>query len=62
MIIFALIALCTLTLAGFAAIHHARKHAVLGYEDESGFHTGIAPHQFKTAEIHEIHPTTGRAA
>jgi hypothetical protein len=62
MIAFAIATLLTLTLAGFAAINHAKKHAVVGYEDDSGFHQGVSPRPFETAEIHEIHPTAGRAA
>jgi hypothetical protein len=62
MIAFSLLALALLTLAGFVALHRAHKTAIDGYEDEFGFHPGVAPGTFQTAEIHEIHTKTGRAA
>ena len=62
MITFALVALLALAAACFAALQRALKGAIDGYEDENGFHAGAAPRPVHTAEIHEIHVTTGRAA
>jgi hypothetical protein len=38
-----LIAFLFLTLAGFITLQHAIKHAVDGYEDETGFYIDTAP-------------------
>lgn len=62
MILYSILVLLILTLAGLVALHRAHKAAIVGYEDEHGFHPGVAPVSPGTAEIHEIHTTTSRAA
>jgi hypothetical protein len=60
MITFALLTLLALTVAGFVALYHAHKSATDGYEDDIGFHPGVEP--IHSAEIHDIHADSGRAA
>ena len=62
MITLVLFALPTLALGCCFALRQAQKNAVVGYENERGFHPGIQPGTFETAEIHEIHSHTDCAA
>jgi hypothetical protein len=62
MITLVLLALVTLALACCIALRQAQKNAVVGYEDKRGFHPGVQPGTFATAEIHEIHTHTDCAA
>jgi hypothetical protein len=43
MIVYMIITVLALALAGLAVLNHAIKSAVVGYEDEYGFHEGSEP-------------------
>jgi hypothetical protein len=43
MIVYMIITLLALALAGLAVLNHAIKSAATGYEDEYGFHEGSEP-------------------
>jgi len=43
MITFAVIVIATIVVAGSSVMLYALNHAVDGYEDEHGFHQGMAP-------------------
>ena len=62
MITLVLFALVTLAIACCVALNQAQKNAVVGFEDEYGFHPGVQPGTFAMAEIHEMPVDNDRAA
>jgi len=59
---FVLLVLVTLAIACCVALNRAQKNAVVGFEDESGFHPGVQPGTFAMAEIHEMPAQADQAA